>query len=205
MSDFTDEIYGDEPGTISVTPSDIIEYLYCPRYIYFMYVLAIPQHEELYYKAMKGREIHEKKLKVNVDYLRKRLNVIDKKTDVYLTSKNLRGIIDEILFLSDGTASPLDYKFAVYNERIFKTYRTQAHCYAKLISENFNKEVKTAYLVFIRSKNKLVEVPITEKGLLEIENHIRSIVKIIDGNIFPRATTSKMKCLTCSYRNLCVK
>ncbi len=197
--------YEENHEGISVTPSDIIEYLYCPRYIYFMYVLAIPQHEELYYKAMKGREIHEKKKRTNTDYLRKRLGVIDKKADVYLTGKHLRGIIDEILFLEDGTAAPLDYKYAVYNERVYKTLQTQAHCYAKLITENFGKKVNTAYLVYIRSKNKLVEIPITEKGLAAVDKYISEIVEIIGENKFPKATTAKTKCMTCTYRNLCVK
>ncbi len=200
-----ENFYEEKSDRISITPSDIIEYLYCPRYIYFMYVLAIPQHEELYYKAMKGREIHEKKKRTNTDYLRKRLGVIEKKSDVYLTGKHLRGIIDEILFLKDGTASPLDYKFAVYNERVYKTLQTQAHCYAKLITENYGKKVNTAYLVYIRSKNKLVEIPITEKGLANVEKYISEIVEIIDGNKFPKATSAKSKCLTCTYRNLCVK
>ncbi len=201
-----EEDFWEEAGSeISITPSDIIEYLYCPRYIYFMYVLAIPQHEELYYKAMKGREIHEKKIKVNVDYLRKKLNVVEKKVEVYLTGKHLRGIVDEVLFLADGTAAPLDYKFAVYNERVFKTYKIQAHCYAKLIAENFGKKVEKAFLVFIRSKNKLVEIPITEKDLSLVDEYINKIVEIIDQNKFPPATSSKQKCLTCTYRNLCVK
>ena len=188
---------------VSITPSDIIEYLYCPRYIYFIYVLSIPQHEELYYKAMKGREIHNKKTKVNVDYLRKRLKVKEKKTEVYLTGNHLRGIIDELFFLENGTASSLDYKFAVYNDKVYKTYSAQAHCYARLIKENFGKNVEKAYLVFIRSKNKLVEVPITEKGLVHIDEYINEIVNIIENNIFPKATGSRTKCLTCTYRKIC--
>ncbi len=192
-----------EANKVSVTPSQIIEYLYCPRYIYFMYVLTIPQHEELYFKAMKGREIHKKKSITNTDYFRKKLNVIDKKIEVYLTGNNLRGIVDEVLFLADGTAAPLDYKFAVFNERIFKTYETQAHCYAKLIMENYEREVNNAYLVFIRSKNKLITVPITRTKLNRIEEHIAEIISIITENKFPKATKSKSKCLTCTYRNIC--
>ncbi len=125
--------------------------------------------------------------------------------DVYLGGKNLRGIVDEVLFLNDGTAAPLDYKFAIYNERIFKTYRIQMHCYALLIERNFSVDVKKAYLVFTRSKNKLVELPITERDTSKIAELTDKIVEIISGNIFPPSTKSKSKCLTCSYRNICVK
>ncbi len=188
---------------ISITPSNIIEYLYCPRYIYYMHVLAIPQHEENYIKAMKGREIHERKTKQNIDYLRKRIGVIDKKINVYLAHNHLRGVVDEVLFLDDGTAAPLDYKFAVYDETVYKTYRTQLHCYAYLIKHNFNVEVKRGYLVYVRSKNKLITEEINEKIFGKIEEYVSEILEIIDGNKFPRATKYKTKCATCTYRNIC--
>ncbi len=189
---------------ISITPSHIIEYLYCPRYIYFQYVLEIPQHEEKYYKAMKGRDIHKLKLSENISYLRKRIGVIEKKLDVYLSFNNLRGIVDEVLFLNDGTAAPLDYKYAVYKDKVFSTYTTQLHCYAYLIEKNFNKKVEKGFIIYIRSKNKLVTVPVTEKKLRGISVMVEDILKIIAGNEFPKATKYKSKCTSCTFRNLCV-
>jgi len=190
---------------ISITPSHIIEYLYCPRYIYFQYVLEIPQHEEKYFKAMKGRDIHKLKLSENIGYLRKRIGVIAKKLDIYLSFNNLRGIIDEVLFLNDGTAAPLDYKYAVYKDKVFSTYKTQLHCYAYLIKNNFDIKVDRGFIVYIRSKNKLVTVPVTEKYLNDISKTIEDVQKIIGGNEFPNATKYKSKCNICTFRNLCVQ
>ena len=58
---------------MTLTPSHIIEYLFCPRFTYFEYVLAIPQYEENDYKVMRGRHLHDERLERNKDYLRKRL------------------------------------------------------------------------------------------------------------------------------------
>ena len=44
-----------------ITPSDMIEFLYCKRFIYYMKGLAIPQFEENRFKVQKGREVHSKK------------------------------------------------------------------------------------------------------------------------------------------------
>lgn len=44
-----------------ITPSDMIEFLYCRRFIYYMKCLSIPQFEENRFKVQKGREVHEKK------------------------------------------------------------------------------------------------------------------------------------------------
>ena len=67
-----------------ITPSDMIEFLYCRRFIYYMKCLSIPQFEENRFKVQKGREVHEKKESQNKQYLRKKLGVVDKQIDVDL-------------------------------------------------------------------------------------------------------------------------
>ncbi len=190
---------------MNITPSHIIEYLFCPRFTYFEYVLRIPQYEERHYKVDKGRKMHELKLIRNKKYLRKRIGVKDKYLDQYLTNGTIRGKVDEVLVLNDDTMAPLDYKFAQYKEKLFTTYKTQLACYAVLIEENFNKPVEKGYLVYIRSKNKLLEVEIKledKNKVIEISN---KIIDIITKNIYPRATRYKKKCVTCTYKNICVK
>ena len=54
--------------SISITPSEVMEYLYCPRFIYFMLVLQIPQKEEQRYKVQRGRKAHDRKTKINKKY-----------------------------------------------------------------------------------------------------------------------------------------
>jgi len=190
---------------MSLTPSHIIEYLFCPRFTYFEYVLGIPQYEERYFKVMKGRNMHEIKLVRNKDYLRKRIGVKEKYLDQYLTNDSLRGVVDEVLLLEDGTMAPLDYKFAKYEEKLFKTYKTQLSCYAVLIEDNFNKKVNKGYLVYIRSKNKLLEVEIRESDKTEVKKAMEGILKIIHQNFYPKATKYKAKCITCTYRNICTR
>ena len=110
-----------------ITISDVLEYLFCPRFIYYMHCLDIPQHEESRFKVMKGREVHEKKLITNPDYLRKKLGVVKKEMNVFVASKqhHIKGIIDEVLILDDGTAAPFEYKYAEFKDTIFQTYKYQ--------------------------------------------------------------------------------
>ncbi len=154
---------------------------------------------------MKGREMHNLKLITNKEYLRKKIGVKEKHLDVYLTNNTLRGKVDEVLLLNDGTMAPLDYKFAKYNDRIYTTYKTQLYCYAILIEQNYNKAVNKGFLVYVRSKNRLVEVPVNNIDKQKINNNIKDIIEIIDKNIFPKSTKYKSKCLTCTYRNICLK
>lgn len=189
----------------SVTPSQIIEYLYCPRYTYFEYVLHIPQHEEKYYKVMRGRELHLQRARENVEYLRKRIGVVDKRLNQYLSNELLRGEVDEVLWLKDGTLAPLDYKFARYEDKVYETYKTQLYCYAWLIRENFGRPVERGYLVYTRSKNKLVEVEIGAQHVAAVERAARDIHHIVSKNFYPKATRFKRRCVNCTYRNICIK
>ena len=168
-------------------------------------MLRIPQYEERHYKVEKGRQVHDMKLERNKEYLRKRIGVAEKYIDQYLTNDLLRGKIDEVLLLNNSTMAPLDYKFAKFEGRIYNTYQTQLQCYAVLIEDNFNKKVEKSFLVYTRSKNKLVEVAIDENAKAAIRNVCSEVINVIENNFFPKATKYKQRCIGCTYRNICVK
>ncbi len=191
-------------STFSITASQMLEYLYCPRFTYFEYVMDIPQNEGQRFKVEKGRNIHEKVRKTNPEYLRKKIGVIDRKSDVYLASPlGIRGIVDEVLFLDDDTAAPLDYKFAEYKNKLFKTYRFQLIFYARLIKDKFQISVKKGFIIYTRSKNKLVEVPLKDKDFIELEKIVGDMTSIIQNCRYPKPTSVKRRCLDCCYRNIC--
>ena len=190
----------------SLTASQMLEYLYCPRFTYFEYVMYIPQNEGGRFKVEKGRTVHERARKTNPEYLRKKLGVKEKQTDVYLAGPpGIRGIVDEILFWDDGSAVPLDYKFAEYKEKIFKTYRFQLIFYAQLIKENFQVPVNRGFIVYTRSKNRLVEIEIKEKDFVDLEKIIHEMIEVIHKCRYPKPTSVKRRCPDCCYKNICEK
>ncbi len=189
----------------SITISEVIEYLFCPRFIFFQNILLIPQHEERRYKVRKGRDIHELKGVINKKYLRGSYNVTKKLSAVYLSSKEfkVRGIVDEILFLEDGTACPLDYKFAEYKEKVFNTYKFQIILYGLMIMEQFDVPVDRGLICYTKSNHLIKEIFITE----ELKNHTQKIItkifNLIQLGYFPVPTTFKKRCHDCCYKNLC--
>ena len=125
--------------------------------------------------------------------------------DQYLTNHFLRGRIDEVLELEDGTLAPLDYKFAEYKDKVYSTYQTQLYCYALLIQQQFNKPVHRGFIVYTRSNNKVIEVPIPHTALASIQHAAEDIREIVELNKFPKATSVKKRCLNCTYRKVCVQ
>src|SRR4051812_15422141 len=103
-----------EPPPVPLMVTHLLEHLYCPRFTYFEYVLAVPERQERRHRVRKGREVHEERRRINPQYLRKKLGVVERKFDVPLASPRLgvRGSVDEVLTLADGSMAPFDYKFA---------------------------------------------------------------------------------------------
>ena len=197
----------DKNKHISITPSEVMEYLYCPRFIYFMSYLKISQHEKNRFKVKMGRDIHKKKASINKTYLRKKIGIKDKLLEQKLYSRKFRihGIVDEVLFMEDGTAAPLDYKFAEYKDRTFLTHKYQAVMYSMLIEDNYNINVDRAFIVYIRSKNLLKEINISKNDYENVNIILDDIVNIIEKGFFPKRTKYKSRCSDCTYRNICIK
>ena len=195
----------DDDSTI-ITISDVLEYLFCPRFIYFMHCLDIPQHEEKRFKVLKGREVHAEKLITNPDYLRKKLGVMKKEMNVFIASKenHIKCIVDEVLFLDDGTAAPFEYKYAEFKDTIFQTHKYQLVLHALMIMENYQKEVNRGYVCYTRSNHHIEEVQFSEEDFQRGKEVVQEILEIIEKGFYPDRTKYKNKCIDCCYGTMCV-
>lgn len=193
-------------SSLMITPSEIIEHLYCPRFTFFMNCLEIDQHEELRYKVQKGRKLHEKKESENKEYLRKKIGCTGKEISVYLASPvvRVRGIVDEILFFENGSASPLDYKYAEYRNFLFDTHKVQSTLYAFLIKEIYKRPVYRGFICYMRDGSQLKEFVYQDKDFKHALEVIDEIFRIIEKGYFPKRTNQKNRCIDCCYRNICV-
>ncbi|WP_214083750.1 CRISPR-associated protein Cas4 [Methanothrix sp.] len=185
--------------------SDVLEYLFCPRFIFFIHCLGIPQREERRYKVLKGRELHRAREKTNREYVRKRLNCVRKEIAVYLTSHkyHFKGEVDEVLFLDDGTAAPMDYKYAEFKGTVYRTHKYQSVLYGLLIKEHFGVDVKRGFVCYTRSNNYVAEIEIRQRDYERVKEIVREILMTIQRGYYPDGTKQKARCVDCTYRNIC--
>ena len=189
-----------------LTPSEVLEHVFCPRFTWFMNVQHIEQHEDTRFKVLKGREVHQRRETENTRYLRRKIGVVKRETAVYLASSRLglRGIVDDVLWLKDGTMAPLDYKYTQHRDAVFKTHRIQVLIYALLIKEVYQARVDRGYVAYIRGGSQLLEVPLDAGSIREITGLVDEIFGIITTGRLPRRTSSPARCQDCCYRNICV-
>lgn len=196
-----------DPPPIPLTVTHVLEHLYCPRFTYFEYVLAVPERQERRFLVQKGRQTHEERKRINPSYLRKKLGVVERRFDVPLASNCLgvRGAVDEVLTLADGSMAPFDYKFAEDRGCVYINQKMQSVLYGLLIQEAFQKPVHRGFLCYLRSKHKVVTIEFNDDDFREAETVLREVLEVIQTGRFPRATSSKARCRDCCYRNICIQ
>ncbi|MBN1970054.1 MAG: CRISPR-associated protein Cas4 [Candidatus Delongbacteria bacterium] len=182
-----------------------MEYWYCPRFIYFMEILKIRQYEEKRLKVNLGREIHDKKAS-QPEYLRKKLGVIKQEKSVYLSDSDqgICGIIDELLFLEDGSITFIDFKFAEQGDK-YKTQFYQGVFYSLLIAKNYSFKPEKFYIVYTRSSTEPIEFCIKSKDVDKMLVTIQEVHYILKNGFYPKATNYKVRCNDCTYGNICSK
>jgi CRISPR-associated exonuclease Cas4 len=185
----------------------VLEHLFCPRFTFFEYVLAVPERQERRPLVLKGRQVHQERRKINPHYLRKKLGVVDRKFDVVLASVRLgvRGSVDEVLTLADGTMAPFDYKFAEAPREVFHNQKVQSALYGLLIQETFGVPVRRGFLCYTRSNHRVVELPHSQEDFAEAGRMAREVLAVIQTGTFPPATPWKARCRDCCYRNICIQ
>lgn len=196
----------DTERTPMLTPSEVLEHIYCPRFTWFMNVQQIPQHEETRFKVLQGREVHRRRATENRNYLRRKIGAIKREIEVYLASPQLRlrGIVDEVLWLKDGSMAPLDYKYTEARDQVFKTHATQITLYGMLIEAVYRQPVQRGYVAYVRDGSQLQEIAITDDAKAEMLCLIDDIFVIIRSGKLPARASSRLRCEDCCYKNICV-
>jgi len=192
-------------GLPIVTLTDVVEFTFCSRFIYFMHCLKIPQHEERLFKVRKGRTVHKVRSLTNRQYLRHKIDVVRKENEIFLASVTLRikGKVDEVLFLADDSAAPMEYKFAEFKDNVWKTHLFQLTLQGLLISENYGVPVHSGFVCYTRSNNLVQRVDFETRHFEKALATIEKLLEIIDTGKYPEKGTSKRSCLECCYKNVC--
>jgi CRISPR-associated exonuclease Cas4 len=196
-----------ESALIPLSVTHVLEHLYCPRFTYFEYVLAVPERQGRRELVQRGRRAHEERRKINPHYLRKKLGVVGRQPDVPMASRALgvRGAVDEVLTLADGTLAPFDYKFADDPGRVYHNQKVQSVLYGLLIEEAFGRPVRRGVLCYTRSNHRVVVLEHTAEDRAKARRVVAEVLEVIQTGLFPRATRCKARCRDCCYRNICIQ
>lgn len=186
---------------INLNVTDIKQFIYCPRIIYFTY--CQPVNKKSTFKMEFGSEQHD-----IVDLLEKRrtlkrygLESGEKlfKQKVYSKKLGLSGKLD-MLVKTENDLIPIEMKYTENQPGLNHKYQLAA--YMLVLEDVYNQGVRGGIIHLIPSKDSFYYKN-TDTLRNKIKEIIDSIREMINKERFPEAQTGWQKCRDCEYKNYC--
>jgi CRISPR-associated exonuclease Cas4 len=181
--------------------SDIKQYIYCPRVVYYHYVL--PVERKITRKMVYGKEEHIEldRLEQRRKFKRYGLAQGERRfhTHLYSARLNLEGKLD--MHICAGTDFfPVEFKHT--GRKVSLNHKYQLTAYAMLLEDKYNIIVRCGF-VYLNMRNEVVPVEITPGMRLYIRQVIEKINRMIEMQVMPDATKGKNRCTDCEFRKFC--
>jgi len=180
---------------------DVRQFLYCPRIIYFRYVICAPMKKtyKMEYGELKHEKIQKLKNKSDDDCIQKYYNIYLNDADLGLV-----GLIDYFEF--DGkTAFPVEIKSGnIPLDGLNIPHKYQIIAQAILIEKNFDFMVNKMRINYIKHQ-KSVDYRLLIEDKLKCMKIIRKIRELLIYEKIPEPTKDQGKCVDCECKNYCYR
>lgn len=186
---------------LTLTVSDIKQYVYCPRIVYFTYCL--PVRRPLTYKMVEGGKQHERTAELE----RRRslraygLEEGERHFDVRLYSERLglSGLLDMVIVTPE---EPIPVEFKYSTGKVGLNHKYQLTAYALLVEEEWGEPARRGFIYLIPGK-RAVEMPITSGMRRFVMQTIGRIGGMVDKELMPAPTRHRERCTDCEFVNFC--
>ena len=181
--------------------SDIKQYQYCPRVVYYQYVL--PVDRKVTYKMEKGKVAQEEIEELEARRTLGKYGLKEGKRTfnpwLHSPKLGLSGKLD-LLIEADSELYPVDFKFT--RGRPYKNHLYQLGGYALIIEDNWEKSVKKGFVYLIPQKDAVI-FDVTNELKKECIKVMEEIRIMITEERFPDPPSHRSKCVDCEYQNYC--
>jgi len=186
---------------LEITVTDIKQYIYCQRIIYFTYCMPVEVTKT--YKMKFGKEEHDRAEELEKRRTLQRYGLEDgeKRYSVRLDSKRLglRGKLD-LLVVNKKEYVPIELKYSSREPGLHHKYQLTA--YVLLVEEEFKTSVRRGIIHLIPSKESF-EVKITPNLRRKAKGLIEEIRELVTLERMPDPVRERGKCKDCEYQNFC--
>lgn len=187
----------------SVAVSMIRQYCFCPRVVYFTWILG---HKPAMPKwVAQGERYHLRTEMLNKrrNLSRYKLNSADAslRHDIHLScdALSLHGICDAVIE-TDEKVYPLEFKLDL--ERVYRGQIMQVVAYGMLLEHHYNKQCDMGFILH-GEKGKTYQVHIDNAMRNDVKKIIIAINMMGETALLPHSSASAKQCIQCEFLNLC--
>jgi CRISPR-associated exonuclease Cas4 len=184
--------------------TDLKQYHYCPRVVYFAYCL--PQVRPVTAKMEAGLEAQ---VEAEGRERRRSLRAYgltrgERHFDVPLESTplGLRGRLDMAIEVPepDGEVIPVEYKNST--RRAGRHWILQLTAYGEMLAQGSNLPVRRGFFYFIPTR-QVQEVAFTPARRERLQATVEAMLHMVEGETMPDPPKSRRPCVTCEFRRFC--
>ena len=187
---------------LSLRVSDIKQYIYCPRILYYYYVLPVPRRvtRKMEYGKLEHMEIQQLEKRRGL----KPYGIMEGKRSFQISLSSARlgvhGVLDMMITSAEGNIYPVDFKHSLLKKDLHQKYQLAA--YAMLLEETYQRPVRFGFLYLIPVKT-IIPVEITASMREHVKKVISAIHNVVLDERMPAYVRSKRRCTDCEFRNYC--
>lgn len=181
--------------------SDVKQYFYCPRVLYFTYVM--PVQKKTTRKMKQGKKEHfeldrlEKRRKFRSYNLTAGKRVF--RTPLYSQRLRLAGVLD-MHIVTEAGCFPVEFKNTTRKPSLNHKY--QLISYAMLLEDRYGTTVRHGYL-YLSPGKRVYTVEITPNARAFVKRTLEKIRLMVARETFPPAPRRPGRCFDCEYVNYC--
>jgi len=181
--------------------SDIKQYIYCPRIIFYLYLMPVEKKTTFKMDHGKISEDSIARLEARRKLSRYGLETGKRHWNYWLKSEalGLTGKVD-MLVETPNAFYPVDFKFTKGGVR--KNHVYQLCGYALMLDDQMGRETGTGF-VYVIPESDAVPIEFTGKLKSSCFDVIHSIQHIIEKEAMPAPNPHRSRCEDCEYRNYC--
>lgn len=186
---------------IELRVTDLKQFVYCPRIVFYQYVMPVEKKTTFKMEAGKRAEVAIDKLEERRSLRKYRLAEGTRHFHVWLRSEQLglAGKLDLLLDSPEGLF-PVDFKYT--SGRPHTNHRFQLCGYALLVEEAYEREVRHGFIYLI-PQEEVVVLDLTQAQKEETLGLLADMRDMIRTECMPDPTPVRERCAECEYRNYC--
>jgi CRISPR-associated exonuclease Cas4 len=184
--------------------TDLKQYLYCPRIVYYAYCL--PRVRPVTHKMQAGIEAQESEENREQRRSLRAYGLArgERHFDIWLESPRLglRGRLDMAIHVPEpeGEVVPVEYKNST--RKPGHHWIMQLTAYGEMLAERFQLPVRRGFFYFI-PKRRAQEIRFTPKRRAKLEKTFKAMQDMVQREAMPPPPKSRRRCVTCEFRRFC--
>lgn len=193
--------------TLTFRVSDLKQYFYCPRIVYYLYCLPHIRPTTFLMEAgtQAGEDERQRERRRSLKAYGLTRGTCHFNIDLHSDHLALTGKLDMGIRTDDNTtrepeAVPVDYKFSA--GRVVTHFLMQVTAYGMLLEEQWGLPVHRGFIYLIPARRaKMIEItPVLRR---QVETALEDMRRIVTQESMPPAPRWRGKCTVCEFRRFC--